>query len=171
MIGAAYPGQLYPGEYPVIYGAGSPTNYTALLNTGSYSVSGQGVVVGVSRGAALNAGSYLVAGQVLGVLVSYNVSLSVGSYALSGQAITANYVGKMNYVAALNTGSYTLNGQVITGSYVSNIPAAQQGGSGKSYFGEQQRLSRQLDELIALEDDVIINLLTSAVVHEMLCCT
>ena len=44
----------------------------------------------------------------------------------------------------------------------------QAGGSGKSYFGEQQKASRRLEEIALQEDEIVLDLIIGAVLYELL---
>ncbi len=113
------------------------TNYTADLNAGSYTVTGNSldvavlqnyvvdlaagsyVVTGNSLGIValqnhtidLNAGSYTSTGNSLGVVVNYPVELASGSYIVTGN--TLGIVALQNYTIDLASGSYTKSGNSL----------------------------------------------------------
>lgn len=84
------------------------TKYTLSLDAGSYSTTGQTLILGRGRTTALDAGSYVLSGKDV-ALEKYVLYADAGSYSVSGQAPRF-----IHPPLQLDAGSYATTGQTIT---------------------------------------------------------
>ena len=96
--------------------------YTLVAAQGSYTLSGQGIGLLVSRLISAAQGSYTLSGQDTGLLIARLLAGGQGSFSLSGQS-AGLFFGRLLTAAQ---GSYTLSGQ-NTGLLVARLLTAAQG--------------------------------------------
>lgn len=100
------------------------TNITVQLTAGSYALTGNSLIVTLTRVATLTSGSYALTGNSLTVTRAYTATLTSGVYNLTGNSIIATYtpapVGAV-YTATLTSGSYAITGNSLNASITRGI--------------------------------------------------